>query len=125
MTRTYILPLLAAAALAGCDTKGETIVVAPGGAEELETTEANQKANVQLPPSIVATRQYRCKDNSIVSVDWLSDGKQNSARVTPKDGSAVTLTQAEAGAAYAAQGVSLSGDPQAQSITYNGQSCKR
>ena len=31
-----------------------------------------------LPPSIAASKTYRCKDNSLVYVDWLSDG---SARV--------------------------------------------
>ena len=32
-------------------------------------------ANVALPPSITASKTYRCKDNSIVYIDWLSDRK--------------------------------------------------
>ena len=29
---------------------------------------------VVLPPSIQASKAYRCKDNSLVYIDWLSDG---------------------------------------------------
>ena len=78
-----------------------------------------------MPPSIVASHPYRCKDNSLVSIDWLSDGTANSARVTPQGGAAVTLTQAEADGAYTAEGASLTGDPQNTAITYNGKSCSR
>ena len=123
MTRTYLLPLLAAAALAGCNQDGQTIVA--GGPADDQPTNAAANANVELPPAIVGSGKYRCKDNSVISIDWLSDGKTNSARLTPEGGSAVTLAQAEAGGAYTAEGASLSGDPKAQSITYNGRSCKR
>ena len=124
MTRTYILPLLAAAALSACDYKGETIVAGPGGIEQPSDANA-AAADVKLPPSIVGSGKYRCKDNSVVSIDWLSDGTVNSARVTPEGGSATTVEQAEAGGAYTAEGASLSGDAKAQSVTYNGKSCKR
>lgn len=117
-----MLPLLAAAALAGCDASGQTIV-AGGPADDQPANAALD--NVQLPPAIVGSGKYRCKDNSLVSIDWLSDGTTSTARVTPEGGSAVTLTQAEAGGAYAAEGASLSGDPNAQSVTFNGKSCKR
>ena len=125
MTRTlFIAPLIAAAALAGCDTGSNTVVLNPDGTEVNEAQEQPVQ-NVQLPPAIVGSGKYRCKDNSLISVDWLSDGTSNSARVTPEGGSAVTLTQAEAGGAYTAEGASLSGDPKAQSVTYNGKSCSR
>ena len=121
MTRTpFACVLAAAAALAGCG--GEDHNITAGGPEEVNTT-AN--ANVVLPPSIVASHKYRCKDNSLLSIDWLSDGTANSARVTPEGGAAVTLAQAEAAGPYAAEGASLTGDPQAQTVTYKGQSCKR
>lgn len=117
-----MLPLLAAAALAGCDAGGQTIIAGGPADDQPANAAAN---NVELPPAIVGSGKYRCKDNSLVSIDWLSDGTSNSARVTPEGGSAVTLAQAEAGGAYTAEGASLSGDPQAQSVTFNGQSCKR
>ena len=115
-----LMTIAAAAALAGCDNQNQA-----------ETDAANQaanaaaNANIKLPPAIVGSHKYRCKDNSVVSIDWLSDGTANSARVTREGGEAVTLAQAEADGPYAAEGASLTGDAKAQSITYNGQSCKR
>ena len=121
MSRTMILvAIAAAAALAGCNNQSQA-----------ETDAANQaaneaaNANIKLPPAIVASHKYRCKDNSLLSIDWLSDGTANSARATPDGGTVVTLAQAEAGGPYTADGTSLTGDPQAQSVTYKGQSCKR
>jgi hypothetical protein len=121
MSRTLtLLAIAAAAALAGCNnqTQAET-----DAANEAANQAAN--ANIKLPPAIVASHKYRCKDNSLVSIDWLSDGTANSARATPEGGAAVTLAQAEAGGAYEAEGTSLTGDPKAQSVTFKGQSCKR
>lgn len=123
MTRiSFILPFVAAAALAGCNNEDHTIVSDPTGGP----VNAAANAAVKLPPAIVGSHRYRCKDNSLISIDWLSDGTENSARVTPEGGTAVNLAQAEAGGAYtSADGASLTGDPQAQSVTYGGQSCKR
>ena len=121
MNRTTIACVLAAAAALAACTEDHTINA--GGPEEGNTTTAN--ANVKLPPAIVASHKYRCKDNSLLSIDWLSDGTANSARVTPEGGAAVDLAQAEADGPYSAEGATLTGDPQAQSITYKGQSCKR
>ena len=140
MTRLSPALALAAAVLAGCDRSDHTIVQGP------YDPQANLVANagtVELPPSIVASHQYRCKDNSLVSIEWLSDGKKHSARVTPKGGATVVLAQGAApapsdGAApadsaapapasgdYVAEGATLKGDPQAATVTWNGQSCKR
>ena len=124
MKKQLNILVLAAAALAGCDTSPEVVTggpVDPRGGEEL----ANAVANVQLPPSIVASHKYRCGDNSIVSIDWLSDGKVNSARVTPEGASGVNVAQAEAGGDYVAEGTTLKGDPKASEITLNGKSCKK
>jgi hypothetical protein len=124
MTRTFIIaPLIAAMALVGCDS-GETIVLNPDGSE---VNEAREQAvqNVTLPPAIVGSGKYRCKDNSLISVEWLSDGTTNTARVTPEGGTAVALTQAEAGGAYTAEGASLAAEPNAASVTYNGKSCSK
>jgi len=124
MKKQLNILVLAAAALAGCDTSPEVVTggpVDPRGGEEL----ANAVANVQLPPSIVASHKYRCGDNSIVSIDWLSDGKVNSARVTPEGASGVNVAQAEAGGDIVAEGTTLKGDPKASEITLNGKSCKK
>lgn len=120
MTNRFALFALAAAALAGCNQTSAADEAAANAAAE-----ANAIANVELPPSIVGSHKYRCGDNSVVSIDWLSDGTSNSARVTPDGGAAVNVAQAEAGGDYTAEGATLKGDPQAASVTFNGKSCKR
>ena len=113
MTRTLtIISLVAAAALAGCNKEDHTIVAGPGADEPEANTAA---ANVVLPPAISASKQYRCKDNSLVAIDWLSDGTARIKSDTP--GAGETVNPADAGSP-------VKGDPKAASITYKGQSCK-
>jgi hypothetical protein len=121
MTRTILtLALVSAAAIAGCKKQDHTIVAGPGADDNVVIN-----TDMKLPPSIVASHQYRCKDNSLLSIDWLSDGTSNSARVTPKDGTGINLTQAEAEGPYSGEGAELTGAPKATSVTFKGQSCKR
>src|SRR6185503_3333407 len=89
MTRTPLLLAIAAtAALAGCGNKEDhTIVAGPDSDVANQSPAAN--APVTLPPSIAASKIYRCKDNSVVYIDWLSDnvsanfrGKQTDVPVT-------------------------------------------
>jgi hypothetical protein len=71
MNRKISFFLVGALALTAC--KQETIV-----ANEQPDPMADQLANaapVELPPAILATKTYRCKDNSLVRVDWLQGGK--------------------------------------------------
>ena len=119
MTRTpLLLALVAAAALAGCNGEDHNIVVGPGG----DDGSTANVANVELPPSIVASHVYRCRDNSLVYVDWLSN---DTARIKPdRNGVGSAVTKGEDGT-YTAEGQSLTGDPTAQSITVNGKSCRR
>ena len=120
MTRTpLLLTLAAAAALAGCDTNN-TIVVGPDGAED--PTAAAPVENVELPPSIVASHSYRCRDNSLVYVDWLSNDTARIKATSAEVGT--TVTKGEDGA-YAADGQTLTGTADARSITVNGKSCRR
>ena len=107
-----MIMLVAAAALAGCNSEDHTIVSDPAGPDPMANAVANA-SSVQLPPSIQASKAYRCKDNSLIYVDWLSDG---SARVKK--------TREEVGTTLPAGDTSLTGDAKAASITYNGQSCK-
>jgi hypothetical protein len=120
MTRTpLLLAIVAAAALAGCES--EPIIV--GGPPDDPANQAPvANGPVELPPSIVASHAYRCRDNSLFYIDWLSN---DTARIKPDRGpSGVTVTKGEDGA-YAAEGQRLTGDPAASSITGNGKSCKR
>ncbi len=130
MTRTpLLLTLVAAAALAGCDNGGQTIVVGPEGTEEeANTTAGGDLSNVQLPPSILASHSYRCRDGSVVQVDWLSDNQ--SANFRGEEGRNIHLTAPEPGQPMTAEGYSLTGSPDASSITLTrpdkgSQACKR
>jgi hypothetical protein len=112
MTRTLpIIIIAAAAALAGCER--ETIVSQPGGPDPMANAVANA-GNVTLPPSISASKAYRCKDNSLVYVDWLSDGSARLKKTRNGVGTPVPM----------GEGSPIQGDAQAATITYNGQSCK-
>jgi hypothetical protein len=111
MTRTNPLIILAAAAaLAGCNKQDHTIV-AGGPQEDNNTAVAN--GPVALPPAITASKVYRCADNKVLYVNWLSDG---SANVKNKPDGAVT--------AVPAGSPDLKGDANVKSITYKGESCK-
>ena len=114
MTRTpLMLMLAAAAALAGCNKENHTIV-AGGEPGDNEAANSAANANVQLPPSIIATKLYRCADNSVVTIDYLSDNK--SANVRLKEGGLTQVTSAEAGKPMtAAGGYSVEGSPTSSS----------
>jgi hypothetical protein len=110
MTRSRtILALVAAAALAGCNNDDHTIVAGPGADDE-----PMNNVGVVLPPSIQASKAYRCKDNSLLYIDWLSDGTARVKKDRNEVGTSVTT----------GEGNPLQGDAKAASITYNGQSCK-
>lgn len=102
--------LAATAALAGCNKESHTIVA---GSDSGEANSA-KNANVQLPPAIVATKLYRCTDNSVVTVDYLSDNK--SANVHVGQGAATQVTAAEPGKPMSASGgYSVEGGPTSSS----------
>jgi len=129
MTRTpLIITLAVAAALAGCSKESHTIVAGGGPADDAQANAAS-KPKIELPPAIVATKTYRCDDNSVVTVDYLADGK--SANVRAGEGATSTLVRApEAGKAMTADGgYSLEGSPTAGSAKiavpgHSSQSCK-
>ncbi|HUP67233.1 MAG TPA: hypothetical protein VM145_03350 [Sphingomicrobium sp.] len=109
MTRTSMLiTLVAAAALAGCNKSDHTIVAGPDTGDN--ATAANEP--VALPPSISSSKAYRCKDNNLVYVDWMSDGTARVKKTRAEVGTPVT------------PGAELKGDPGGSTITYNGESCK-
>ena len=71
MSRNLSLIVAGALALAAC--KQETIVA--GETPDPMARELANAAPVELPPAIAASKTYRCKDNSVVRVDWLADNK--------------------------------------------------
>lgn len=125
MNRT--LPLAVATALlalAACNNnKPETVDTNPDPM-------ANQLANaapVELPPSVKESVSYRCKDNSVVFVDVLSDDKSANLRQKRTD-LPVHVVAANPGEPMTAEGWSLSGTGNTVEIAVKGgaaQSCKR
>ncbi len=114
MTRTPILALLAAAALAGCDQSDHTI---NGNAPyDPQANAANAAAPVEMPPAIVASKIYRCKDNSVVYIDWLAGDTSANIR-TEKGGPPTRLTADATGGALKAEGFALIGLPTAKTVT--------
>ncbi len=71
MIRNLSLIVVGAIALTAC--KQETIV--GGQTPDPMARELANAAPVELPPAIAASKTYRCKDNSLVQIDWLSDNK--------------------------------------------------
>ena len=109
MTRTPLLLTLAvAAALAGCN-ENHTIVA--GGPDEGNDSNVAAIAPVALPPSITASKAYRCKDNKLVYIDWMSDGTARVKKTREEIGTTVT------------PGNELKGDSAAKTVNYNGQAC--
>lgn len=109
-----LFTLVAAAALAGCNSEDHTITA--GGPEDPMADELANAAPVELPPSIAASKIYRCKDNSIVYVDWLSDKKSANFR-SEKNGPPTRLAAPEEGQPLVAEGFSLTGGATDSSVT--------
>jgi hypothetical protein len=94
--RLPLLALGAAFVLSACNDDGHTIVQ-----QGPTDTMANQLANaapVELPPSIVASKTYRCDGNKVVEIDWTErDGKPAGANYrVGADTVASTVTTAPA-----------------------------
>ena len=127
MTRTTLLiAFAAAAALAGCNKENHTIVAGPDGEA---ATNAAANVPVALPPAITASKIYRCADNKVVYVDWLSNNTTANIR-TDKEGAPTQVATAEPGKPMsAAGGYSIEGTSSASAVKiavpgHPAQSCK-
>jgi hypothetical protein len=73
MIRTITLTAIGMLALAACNPEPETIV---GGQQpDPMAGDLANAAPVELPPAIASSKTYRCKDNSVVQIDWLAQDK--------------------------------------------------
>ena len=72
-TLTLTLTALSALALSACNSEPETIVA--GEQPDPMAHELANAAPVELPPAIASSKTYRCKDNSLVQIDWLAQDK--------------------------------------------------
>ncbi len=118
--------LLAAAAIGSAlfltACKQETI---SGDAPDPDAAALNAAKPVELPPMVTQSRTYRCKDSSLVFVEFFSNN--TAVYRASKGGAGTTLTAAEPGKPYAADGYSVSGDGPQVTIAAPGkpsQDCK-
>lgn len=112
-----IAPLALAAALAGCTEASEPQVLDTNPDPMANAVAAAE--DIELPPAVKSSVIYRCKDNSIVYVDFLADDK--SANVRTEKGGTPTLVKAEeAGQPMTAEGYSVSGSGDEVQIAVKG-----
>ena len=71
MIRTLTLTALAALALTACEPQ----TIRGGEQPDPMKDELANAAPVELPPAIASSKTYRCKDNSLVQIDWLAQDK--------------------------------------------------
>ena len=127
MIRNLPLIALGAVALAACNPEPENIVA--GETPDPMATELANAAPVELPAAIAGTKTYRCKDNSLVSIDWLQGGQGANLRVG-ESSAPIQLKSAATGEPLTAEGgYSLAGGLEAPTVTLTlpgtaAQSCK-
>ena len=72
MIRKLTLIAAGAVALGACNNSEPEVV---GGPSDPMRDQLANAAAVELPPAISASKTYRCKDNSVVRIDWLAQDK--------------------------------------------------
>ncbi len=122
-----LLPLAAAAlvALSGCNGSEQAEEVTSTAPDPMASQLANASV-AKLPPAVKANVTFRCKDNSLVYVDFFQGDQQASLR-TSETGTPVSLTAENAGDALTGGGYSVKGTPSAITLSQPGkseQSCK-
>jgi hypothetical protein len=113
---------LAALLLASCNTEPTTVTATENDPQAAEVAAAPP---VKLPPAMLASKSYRCKDNTLVYVDWFNDSMTANVR-TEKGGTPTALSAPAAGQPYVGGGYTVSGtaDAKTASITKPGGSAQ-
>jgi hypothetical protein len=118
-------PLAALLILAACDTQPTTIVA--GGPADPDAEKIKAAKPIKLPPAVLANKSYRCKDNSLIYVDWFNDNQTVNLHIKDKTANPVNLSSATPGGPFSGGGYELSGTPTAKSVTLKkggaGQAC--
>lgn len=108
-----LIPAVALVALAACDVQPTKI----GPGAETTPTPTPTGPPVELPPSIAASKQYRCADNSLAFVEWFSGGKGGLVR-TERGGSSVRVQPSEEAGTFTGGGYVLKGDKDAVAVQF-------
>jgi hypothetical protein len=115
--------LAALLSLAACNSEPETITGGPADPDAQNLAEAPP---VELPPALTASRTPRCKDNSLVYIDFFADGTTADLR-SEKMGPVTKLTAPAKGEPFVADGYKRTGDGTTVTLEQPGkgsQACK-
>jgi len=113
MQRTILAAatVVATIALAACNSEPEAITV---NKYDPQAEALANAAPVAPPPMIQASRTFRCRDNSLIYVDFYTDNTANLR--TSQDGERIALTAEGGNPPFTGSGYSVSAN--ADSITY-------
>ncbi len=109
MQRAFLLAACAAASLnlAACNSEPEVVDANP----DPQANALKSAPPVELPPAIVASRTYRCKDNSLVFIDFMSNDTAIVRKGKGVEPPLATVTAETAGGQYkSADGFTVSGN---------------
>ncbi|MDF0489127.1 hypothetical protein PX554_13370 [Sphingomonas sp. H39-1-10] len=114
---------LALVSLAACENKPTEVT---STSPDPNAAELAKRKPVELPPMMTSEVTFRCKDQSVVIVDFFQGEKQ--VLIKPeKEGSITKLTAEKAGDPYKLEGYELKGDKSGITLTQPGkpaQACK-
>jgi hypothetical protein len=121
--RTLSIVALGAAALslAACKNEPETMNVGTGDPDAANLANAGDAPPI---PMIKGGGTYRCKDNSLAIVDFMTDDKTANYK-SAKDAPVTVLTAAEAGKPFVSPDGKTTLEGSGDTITVNGLSCKK
>ena len=110
-------------ALAACSNEPEVVDTNP----DPQAAELAKAAPVTLPPAIKESKTYRCKDNSLVYITYLTDNTTAMVRDKQEEPPVATLKAPAPGQPFVSEGFSLTVN--GNSITYHSpdagnQTCK-
>jgi len=109
------LPLATLVLLAACNRQPTTIVA--GGPPDPDAEKIKSAPPVKLPPAMLASKSYRCKDNSLVYIDWFNDNQTANLHLKEKTSTPVVLSAPKAGDPYVGDAYTLTGTATAKSVT--------
>ena len=120
-----LITLPALALVAACNNEPEEI---GGGPVDPMAEQLANAGPVELPPMVAQSKTFRCKDNSLIFVDYMNDNKTAHLRIEKKESAPTILTSEEPGKPFVAEGgysVTGPGDVIEASLPGKGsQSCK-
>ncbi len=108
-------PLAALFLLAACDSKPTTIVA--GGPSDPDAAKIAAAKPIKLPPAMLASKSYRCKDNSLIYVDWFNDNQTANLHLKEKTSVPTVLSAPKAGDPYTGGDYTLTGTATAKSVS--------